>query len=278
MLSVRQFGRAGMSEQVPWHRMFGLAWMDFLRDRPAKVEMEFDLSVQQQRLDVLIIRKEGELVMQLPDGFSPLAAHNLISFKSHTDKLDGWALNELVGHYAAYRKLASPSTEELLPEGDFRLFAVCVRFPRELAGQVRLTEVAAGVYEVPHFTGVIRIIVVHQLPQVEQNAMLHLFSAKGELIRYGAEHYRIRSEETSSLLERLLERYLEEETDMPDALEEFTRQTIDNLLKKLPLKKRLEGASARDILATLGPEEFEEFARAVEEERTKRGEEKKPEQ
>jgi hypothetical protein len=125
-----------MNEQTPWHRFFGLAWMDFFRDRPAKVEMEFDLSVQQQRLDVLVIRMEGELAVQLPDGFNPLAAHNLISFKSHKDKLDGWALNELVGHYAAYRKLASPSTtKELLPEGDFRLFAVCVRFPRELAGR-----------------------------------------------------------------------------------------------------------------------------------------------
>jgi hypothetical protein len=41
-------------------------------------------------------------------------------------------LNELVGHYVNYMQ-GSPSTQELLPETDFHLFAVSARFPQSLA-------------------------------------------------------------------------------------------------------------------------------------------------
>src|SRR5947208_5420594 len=175
--------------------------------------MEKDLSLKQQLLDVVLIRKgPGALPCRLPDGFEDLAAHNLVSFKSYKEALDGWALNELVGHYVNYRKQVSPSMQDLLPETDFRLFAVSVRFPQGLARQVALTPVQPGVYEVRHFTGVIRLVVVHELPQEEHNALLHLFSARTDLLRYGAEHYRQRSEETSTLLLQLLQRYRLEAT------------------------------------------------------------------
>jgi hypothetical protein len=42
---------------------------------------------------------------------------------------------------------------------------------------------------------------------------------------------------------------------MPDALEEFTRETIDRFLKDLPLKKRLEGLSPEQRLEGLSPEQ-----------------------
>ena len=38
-----------------WHRLFGLLLMDFFTGSPFKVEVERDLSVQQQRLDVTIV-------------------------------------------------------------------------------------------------------------------------------------------------------------------------------------------------------------------------------
>jgi len=41
-----------------------------------------------------------------------------VTFKSHQEALDAWALWELVGHFVNYRKQASPSLHELLPEGD----------------------------------------------------------------------------------------------------------------------------------------------------------------
>ena len=250
-----------MSEPTSWHRLFGLSLVDFFRGMPVSVELEKDLSLKQQLLDVVLIRKEaGPLACRLPDGFEDLAAHNLVTFKSYQEALDGWALNELIGHYVNYRKQASPSMQDLLPETDFRLFAVSVRFPQGLARQVALAPVQPGVYEVRHFTGVLRLVVVHELPQQEHNALLHLFSARTDLLRYGAEHYRLRSEETSTLLLQLVQRYRLEVELMPDELAELARETIAELLKTTPLKERIKGVSADELLAALSPEIQEELA------------------
>ena len=109
-----------------WHRLFGLLRMDFFTDSPFTVDVEHDLSAQQQFLDVVILRRgRGRLTLRLPDGLDGLARHNLVTFKSFREALDAWALKELIGHYVAYRKLVSPSPSDLLPEDHFRLYAVC---------------------------------------------------------------------------------------------------------------------------------------------------------
>jgi hypothetical protein len=256
-----------MSEPKSWHRLFGLSLVDFFRGMPVSVELEKDLSLKQQLLDVVLIRKEaGPLPCRLPDGFEELAAHNLVTFKSYQEALDGWAINELIGHYVNYRKQASPSMQDLLPEADFRLFAVSVRFPQGLARQTALAPVQPGVYEVRHFTGLLRLVVIHELPQQEHNALLHLFSARTDLLRYGSEHYQLRSEETSTLLLQLFQRYRLEVTLMPDSLDQlkqFAEETINELLEKMPLKERIKGVSADELLAALSPEIQEELAESM---------------
>ena len=240
----------------PWHRLFGLAWMDFFRGTPVTVKPEVDLSLKQQWLDLVILRSDGSLLpFRLPDGFADLAPHNLVSFKSFQEVLDGWTLNELIGHYVNYRKQASPTMQKLLPETDFRLFAVCIRFPTSLAQQVELKPIQDGVYEVRHFTGIIRLVVVHQLPRVEHNAMLHLFSAQPDSLRYGVEHYRQRSQETSTLLLQLFERYRVEGKTMADMLEQFAREKIAEILKNLPAEERLKGLPAEEVLKSFSPAE-----------------------
>src|SRR5437016_8281254 len=98
-----------------WHRLFGLLLTDFFTGSPFTVEVERDLSEQQQFLDVVILRRGwGRFAGRLPDGLDSLADHNLITFKSHREALDSWAMKELVGHYVAYRKLVSPSLADLL--------------------------------------------------------------------------------------------------------------------------------------------------------------------
>ncbi|HEX3151674.1 MAG TPA: hypothetical protein VHR66_26620 [Gemmataceae bacterium] len=93
-----------------WHRLFGLILTDFFTNSPFVVEIERDTSIQQQFLDVLIVRRgPGEFAERLPDGLEDLRAHNLITFKSHRETLDAWAMLELIGHYVAYRKLVSRS-------------------------------------------------------------------------------------------------------------------------------------------------------------------------
>src|SRR6266446_10585475 len=153
-----------MNEARPWHRLFGLSLVDFFRGTPVSVELEKDLSLKQQLLDVVLLRKgAAPLLFRLPDGFEDLAAFNLVTFKSYQEALDGWALNELVAHYVNCRKQVSPSMQDLLPETDFRLFAVSVRFPQALTRQVNLAPLQPGVYEVRHFTGPTRVVVVHEL-------------------------------------------------------------------------------------------------------------------
>jgi hypothetical protein len=264
-----------MSDPKPLHRLFSLTWIDFFEGTPVVVKKDLDLSIKQQFLDLVFIRKGAEPIPRpLPDGFEDLSAHNLVTFKSYQEALDGWALLELVGHYINYRKQASPSLSALLPEDDFRLFAVCVRFPHNLAQQVELRPVRPGVYEVRVAHMHARVVVVHQLPLEEHNAMLHLFGAKSESLRYGGEHYRPQSEETSTLLLRLAQAY-REDPDMADTLKELVRETIDELLKGLPAeelrkrltpeerleglppKERLKGLSAEEVVNALPPETLE---------------------
>jgi hypothetical protein len=250
-------------EHRDWHRLFGLMLTDFFSGSPFCVETELDLSKKQQFLDVVVLRKEeGEFQVRLPDGMEELAAHNLITFKSHQEALDDWTLKELTGHYVAYRKQVSRSKDDLLPETCFRLFAVSARDPHNLKQQVPWALVQQGVYDCRRGTDVIRVLVLGELPLAEQNAMLHLFSAREELLRYGTEHYRPRSRETSTLLYELFLAY-QEDPEMAKQLEEFVRQSIDELLKKLPPEKRLEGLSPEERLEGLSPEELRATLEAV---------------
>jgi hypothetical protein len=245
-----------MSEPRPLHRLFGLSWIDFFQGTDVSVEPEMDLSLKQQFIDVVIIRRgNAPIPRTLPDGFENLAPHNLVTFKSHQEALDGWALCELVGHYVNYRKQSSPSMQKLLPEDDYRLFAVCVRFPENLAKQLPLTPVRPGVYDVRLVTRPARVVVVSQLPQEEQNAMLLLFSAREDLLRYGREHFRPHSTETSSLLLQLLRKY-GEDPNMSDKLKEFVRETVDELLKSLPAEERLKGMPAEERLKGMSADEI----------------------
>jgi hypothetical protein len=143
-----------------WHRLFGLLLTDFFTGSPFAVEVEHDLSEQQQFLDVAIVRRRrGRFAGRLPDGMDDLADHNLFTFKSHREALDPWAIRELLGHAVAYRKLVSPSPSELLPEEHFRLYAVAARFPQSLAGQVPWHERQPGVYDCRWGLDVVRVIV-----------------------------------------------------------------------------------------------------------------------
>ena len=65
-----------------------------------KVGEKADLENQFPFELVPLYKEAGVLPRRLPDGFEDLAAHNLVSFKSYQEALDGWALSELIGHYA----------------------------------------------------------------------------------------------------------------------------------------------------------------------------------
>jgi hypothetical protein len=82
-----------------------------------------------------------------------------MTFKSHHEALDGWALKELTGADVAYRKHVSPSASDLLPDDQFGLYAVTTRFPHNLAGKIPRQQRQAGVYDCRWGTDTIRVVV-----------------------------------------------------------------------------------------------------------------------
>ena len=233
-----------------WHRLFGLLLTDFFTDTPFVVEVERDVSQQQQLLDVVVVRRRrGKFAGALPDGLTDLAEHNLITFKSHREALDDWAVRELVGHYVAYRKLVSPSPSDLLAADRFRLYAVCARFPHNLSEQVPWQAVQAGVYDCRWGLDTVRVIVAGQLPRQAHNAPLHLFSASPELIGFGQTAYRRHSAETSLLLGQLFEKLRGEGFAMSFTMEDFKRQYIKEHFAQLTPQEQ------REALERLAPED-----------------------
>lgn len=65
---------------------------------------------------MIVRRGRGRVTIRLPNGLDDLADHNLITFKSHHEALDGWAMKELIGHYVASRKLVSSSPSDRVNE------------------------------------------------------------------------------------------------------------------------------------------------------------------
>jgi hypothetical protein len=243
-----------------WHRLFGLLLTDFFTGSPYQVDVERDLSAQQQFLDVIIVRRgRGRFAERLPDGLDGLAGHNLITFRSHREALDAWAMKELIGHYVAYRKLVSTSPSDLSPEEQFRLYAVTARFPHNLSGQIPWQKKQAGVYDCQWGTDAVRVIVAGQLPEEVHNAPLHLFSASPELLAFAGKAYQRRSDNTSLLLGQLFEKLQGESFAMSYTMEDFKRDYLKRqlaqmtqeerceLLQSLPPEERLRGLSAEQI-------------------------------
>ncbi len=100
----------------------------------------------------------------------------MLTYKSHQQILDEWAIHELVAHYVAYRKLISPR-DDLLPAGDFRLYAVSTRFPRNLAKAVSFETVTEGVYDIRWGNLRVRIIAPGETAEKPENAIWQLYSA-----------------------------------------------------------------------------------------------------
>jgi len=280
LTSRKIFKELPMPYRTNWHRLFGLMLADFFTGSPYSVELEKDLSIKKQLLDVVILRKgKGKFVGQLPDGFDNLAKHNLITFKSHHETLEDWALKELTGHYVNYRKQVSPSFENLLPEKEFRLYAVTSRFPHELAGSGNWKCIQDGVFDYQRGSDTIRVIVLRKLPDEEQNAGLHLLSAAPDKLSYGAAHYGRHSPETSTLINRLYNGYQREGMSMPYTMEDFRKDYVKEHLEKLSPEERVEGLlpeqlrkvlpldqllkvlSPDERLAGLSPEEIDKLLR-----------------
>jgi hypothetical protein len=265
---------------IAWHRIFGMALTQYFAGTDWKVDVEVDLSLQQQRLDLVILRRAGPAAPVVwPDGFGTPAEYNLLTFKALQDPLDAFALKELAAHGVNYRKLVSPDLDHLLPEGPFRLVAVSMRFPRGLADRVVLQPQGPGAYDVLWGSDTIRVLVLREMPDAEQNLVWNLFSSDRERITAAFQRLGPRLQSWSSILNHLLRYYGLEGMAMPYTMEDFEREVEENFLRKLTPEKllarlspeqllahlspeqRLEGLSAEQVLSRLSREEIEKYLR-----------------
>jgi hypothetical protein len=212
-----------------WHHIFGLTLADSFIGTPYTVELEKELSLK-QRLDVVIIRKEGKHHEQeFLDGLDNLSNHNLLTYKSLHQPLDSWSLDELIGQYVTYRKMVSKNSEEPVPFDNFRLYGVSTREPQKLSTEVELTRLRGkGVYEVCWGVHSIRIIVTGKVAQIPRNALWHLFSAIPENVLFEAQNYHWRLRDNRNIIHELLESYNKEGLIMSYTFEDFYREFTKN--------------------------------------------------
>ncbi|OQX19401.1 MAG: hypothetical protein BWK80_36900 [Desulfobacteraceae bacterium IS3] len=181
--------------------------------------------------------------------------------------------DELIGHFVNYRKQVSPSLKKLLPKEDFRLYAVSTRFPEKPGKEAVLTPADDGVYDIRWGIRDIRLIVTSQIAEEKRNAMWLMFSALRDRVRYGFSHYRGKLHEMSSAIRRMLRKYKAERIiGMSYTLENFRHDVVrealgymtpnqiteffpDELIGKIPPKKRLRGLSADEIFGAFPAEE-----------------------
>ena len=239
-----------------WHHLFGLFLIDFFTNTPYEVELEKDLSIRQQLLDMVVLRKmSGLLQKRLPDGLDGLADHNLLTYKSLHEPLDDWAIKELVGHYVNYRKQVGPSMKDLIPESNFKLYAISTRYPKKLAEKLTLHCISQGVYDIVWGTDTIRLIVLSQIPTGEHNALWRLFSAKSESIIQARDQYKMNQPELSTIVQHLFEIYQQEEIDMSYTIQDYQREYVRDHLNLLPTEEVLKRYSAEEVLKRYSAEE-----------------------
>jgi len=251
---------------IPWHRLFGLTLTDFFAGSSYSVELEKDLSVKYQLLDVVIVEKnEGTPPAELPDGLENLAAHNLLTYKSLQESLDGWTVEELMGHYVNYRKQISPKGKLLAPE-NFRVYAVSTKYPKKLSTQVDFTEISPGVYEVKWGIRNVRIIVLSLIPKTERNAVWLMFSAVPEKVGFGAGNYEWNIP-VSTVINQLFSKYKEGGIEMAYTVEDYhrdlkkeamkimTEEDLASLMNNFGPEKVLKRLKPEDVLKIYRPED-----------------------
>ncbi len=251
---------------IKWHELMGLGLTDFFINSIYKVKTEQNMSVKPQYVDVLIISKStGKPIKRLPDGFEFLRDYNIITYKSLNESLNQWAIVEILGHYASYRKIVSPK-EKLLPESKFQVFAICTSYPQKLLGStnqfgVEVKKIKEGVYQIESkLIGSIIILVLSQMALKEQNALWQLFSGKADGFKYGDAHYEWQAPEDKSLIYQLYQKYLNEGIKMSYTYEDFHRDYTMPFIESLPTELRLKGIPPSERLKGLPPSEvFKQF-------------------
>ena len=242
-----------------WHHLFGLLLTDYFTGSPYEVELEKDLSQQQQWLDVVVMRPDEHPAPSwptepLPDGFEALRPHNLISFKSHNEPFNRWAAKELISHAVIYRKLVSPPAK-LMAEEKIGLYAVSNHYPMSLKPWLTSTE-QPGIYDIAWGSDTIRLIVTRQVRDVAANRVWQIFSHDQQKVIAALNSYQPHRPDVGMMvINQLRKSYQQEGFEMAYTVEQFMREVALENLDKLSAEEVLKHYSAEERLRDLSPEE-----------------------
>ena len=114
----------------------------------------------------------------------------------------------------------------------------------------------------------IRILVLREMPEAEQNVVWNLFSGDQQRIATAFQRLQPRLQSYSSLVNQLLKYYGLEGIPMPYTMAEFEREVAQKVLKKLTPEQRLEGLSPEDRLQGLSAEELAEIESYLKKQKT----------
>ena len=108
-----------------------------------------------------------------------------------------------------------------------------MHFPRGLASRVTLQPQGPGAYDVIWGTDTIRILVLREMPEAEQNLVWNLFSGDQNRIAAAFQRLQPRAHSWSSLVNKFLAYYGLEGIAMPYTMEDLEREAKEEILKKL---------------------------------------------
>ncbi|MDM8516342.1 hypothetical protein QUF76_09100 [Desulfobacterales bacterium HSG16] len=240
-------------KRVDWHRLWGLMMTPLFERLGCETIVEMDLSRKEQKLDMVVINRVGNLPYGKisPDyykGFENLNEHNLISFKSFQEVFNVKALEEFYGHYTNYKK------DKNIPEknkGSINLYAVTHHFPEKLFAPFQGTQflrcIEKGlIYELRFLTPV-RFIITRKIT----HPIIGLFSNDADQIT--ASRKRLEKDgwlikQVSSYLKKLYNFYFKEGVDMVYTQEMFIQDHYPEWHEKIQsarnegmLEGKLEG-------------------------------------
>ncbi|MCI5114605.1 MAG: hypothetical protein D3921_05365 [Candidatus Electrothrix sp. AW1] len=118
-----------------------------------------------------------------------------------------------------------------------------------------MTKVQDGVYDIHRGSDSIRLIVLNEIPHAKHNAIWHLFSGIPGEIEFAARQYRGKTQEISTVLNRLFENYQLEGIPMAYTMEDFKKDYVKENLGVLSPDDRLRGLSSDDVLRLFSSDE-----------------------
>ncbi len=231
---------------IPWHRLIGLLLKDFFFGTRYEVEVEQDLSVQQQFADIVVLEDTGSDLpkpapKELPDGFEYLSETNVISFKSMNQPFDRFALLELGGHGVALAKLHDKDNWQSYLDEKLNMFALTTRQPATGTMAKLLKKTAKNaLYQIDLVGFRVIVIVLSKAPKSKRNAIWNLFSGRPKLMQFGARNYRWKTRPILGIFKKLYQKFQLEGIEMPYTIEDFVKEYYSEEIKEMPQEERLK--------------------------------------